>query len=65
MTNCIFMESVKSHVPIAMGAMSSKHPFFDNSCIEVNLTIQWKVPCPMLLPHIISLVRAYYDATFE
>ena len=49
----------------SMGAMSPKHPIFDNSCIKVNLTIEWKVPCLLFLPHIISLVRAYYDATFE
>ena len=38
--------------------------FLNNySCrpIKVNLTTEWKVPCPMFLP----LVRAYFDATFE
>ena len=36
-----------------MGAMSPKHPIFDNSCIKVNLTLEWKVPCLLFLPHII------------
>ena len=48
-----------------MAAMSPKYPYFNNSCIKVNLTIKWKVPCPMLLPHTISLVRAYLDATLN